>query len=79
MSTPDSGLDMESKRAHIEKLGRERPAKFKTALAEILFCYSVIASQFMAVSPLLVNVELQALTCFNRSTLSLASMSSFLS
>ena len=57
MSTPDSGLDMESKRAHIEKLGRERPAKFKTALAEILFCYSVIASQFMAVSPLLVHVE----------------------
>ena len=51
MSTPDSGLEMEGKRAHIEKLGRERPAKFKTALAEILFCYSVIASQFMAVRP----------------------------
>ena len=34
----------------IERLGRERPAKLKSSGAEILFCYSIIASQFMAVS-----------------------------
>lgn len=39
----------ESDRAHIGRLGRERPAKFKSFGAELAFCYSVIASQFMSV------------------------------
>ncbi len=40
----------ESERQRIERLGRERPAKLKSIGAEIFFCYSVIASQFMAIS-----------------------------
>lgn len=36
----------------LERLGRERPAKFKSVKAEVAFCYSVVASQFMAVSHL---------------------------
>lgn len=39
----------ESEQARIERLGRERPAKFKSFGAELAFCYSVIASQFMSV------------------------------
>lgn len=39
----------ESDRARIERLGRERPEKFKSFGAELAFCYSVIASQFMSV------------------------------
>ncbi len=39
----------ESEQARIERLGRERPAKFKSLGAELAFCYSIIASQFMAV------------------------------
>ncbi|KAL2056888.1 hypothetical protein ABVK25_002627 [Lepraria finkii] len=42
------GEAVESKQARIERLGRERPAKFKSAGAELAFCYSIIASQFMA-------------------------------
>ena len=40
----------EAERQRLERLGRERPAKLKSFGSEILFCYSVIASQFMAVS-----------------------------
>ncbi len=40
----------ESEKARIECLGRDRPAKFKSFGAELAFCYSIIASQFMAVS-----------------------------
>lgn len=40
----------EGERQRIERLGRERPEKLKSLIAEILFCYSIIASQFMAVS-----------------------------
>lgn len=40
----------ENKKAQIERLGRERPAKFKSLWSEVLFCYSVLASQMMAVS-----------------------------
>ena len=39
----------EAERQRIERLGRERPAKLKSFTAEIFFCYSVIASQFIAV------------------------------
>ena len=43
------GEALETEQARIERLGRERPAKFKSAGAELAFCYSIIASQFMAV------------------------------
>lgn len=33
----------------IEMLGRQRPAVFKTAWAEYGFCFSLLASAFMAV------------------------------
>ena len=39
----------ESELAHIERMGRQRPSQFKSFVAELAFCYSVIASQFMAV------------------------------
>ena len=39
----------ESEHARIERLGRERPAKFKSFASELAFSYSIIASQFMAV------------------------------
>ena len=39
----------ESDQAHIDRLGRARPAKFKSFGAELAFCYSVTASQFMSV------------------------------
>jgi len=40
----------ESEAAHLERLGRERPTKFQSTWAEVAFCYSIIASQFMAAS-----------------------------
>lgn len=45
----------ESEPQRTERLGRERPAKLKSLGAEIFFCYSVIASQFMTVSLLCVE------------------------
>jgi len=42
---------LESESARIERLGRERPTKFKSFGEELAFCYSIIASQFMAVCP----------------------------
>lgn len=36
--------------ADIEKLGRQRPDAFRTSFAEIGFCFSLLASMFMAVS-----------------------------
>ncbi|KAI4192317.1 MAG: hypothetical protein LQ346_004362 [Caloplaca aetnensis] len=38
----------ETERQRLERLGRERPAKLNSLTAEVFFCYSVIASQFMA-------------------------------
>jgi hypothetical protein len=35
--------------ADIERLGRQRPAAFRTSFAEIGFCFSLLASMFMAV------------------------------
>ncbi len=46
---PGDGEALESDRARIERLGRERPPQFKSLGAELAFCYSIIASQFMAV------------------------------
>ncbi|KAI4172119.1 MAG: hypothetical protein LQ343_003767 [Gyalolechia ehrenbergii] len=37
-----------TERQRIERLGRERPAKLTSLAAEVFFCYSIIASQFMA-------------------------------
>ena len=49
IATPGDQEAPESDRARIERLGRERPAKFRSFGAELGFCYSVIASQFMSV------------------------------
>jgi hypothetical protein len=38
--------------AEIERLGRQRPDAFRTPVAEIGFCFSLLASMFMAVSAL---------------------------
>lgn len=35
----------------LDQLGRQRPAVFKNAVYEILFCSSLLVSMFMAVSP----------------------------
>ena len=39
----------EDERARIERLGRERPPKFKSLTAEICFCYSLLASMITVV------------------------------
>ena len=49
LAMPGEEEVIESEEARIERLGRERPAKFKSLGAELAFCYSIIASQFMAV------------------------------
>ena len=49
LAIPGAEEVIESEQARIERLGRERPAKFKSLAAELAFCYSIIASQFMAV------------------------------
>ena len=42
--------ESETETARIERLGRERPANFKSLWAEVAFCYSILASMLMAVS-----------------------------
>jgi hypothetical protein len=42
------GVD-EDEKARIERLGRERPPKFKSLTAEISFCYSLLASMITVV------------------------------
>ncbi|KAI9713848.1 MAG: hypothetical protein M1820_000578 [Bogoriella megaspora] len=44
-SNEHESLDLESEEARIERLGRERPAKFPTLWKEIGFCFSVVMSQ----------------------------------
>ena len=39
----------EEEKARIERLGRERPANFKSIWSEVAFCYSIVASMIMAV------------------------------
>ena len=39
----------EEEKARIERLGRERPANFKSIWSEVAFCYSIVASIIMAV------------------------------
>ena len=38
----------EPENARLERLGRERPLRFKSFGAELAFCYSILASEFMA-------------------------------
>lgn len=45
-SPPSEETELE----RVERLGRERPAQFQSFWAEGLFIYSILASQFMAVS-----------------------------
>ena len=45
-SPPSEETELE----RVERLGRERPAQFQSVWAEGLFVYSILASQFMAVS-----------------------------
>lgn len=49
MAPDDAAAEGESMQARIERLGRERPAKFKTVWTEIGFCFSLLASMVMAV------------------------------
>ena len=42
----------ESESARLERLGRQRPAQFKTIWSEVAFAYSILASQMMAVRSL---------------------------
>jgi len=68
----------ESEEARIERLGRERPAKFKSVGAELAFCYAILASQFMAVCHASkIPTPIADLTT-NRNTSSPASTSFFL-
>ena len=43
------GAGVEEEKARIERLGRERPANFKSIWSEAAFCYSIVASMIMAV------------------------------
>ena len=43
------GEGEESMQARVERLGRQRPAKFKTIWAEIGFCFSLLTSMVTAV------------------------------
>ena len=63
-------------RARIERMGRERPTKFKSLGAELTFCYSVIASQFMIVSSVAATpLKRERALTRNRNILSLVSTS----
>ena len=44
-----NGDDDESQEARIERLGRERPEKFRTIWAEIGFVFSIVMSQVLTV------------------------------
>ncbi|KAK0650303.1 Drug resistance protein [Lasiodiplodia hormozganensis] len=46
-SSPEAGVRCNSP-VDVEKLGRQRPAVFKTNYAEYCFCFSLLASMFMA-------------------------------
>lgn len=49
MATAGDEEAPEADRARIERLGRDRPPRFKSLGAELAFCYSVIASPIMSV------------------------------
>lgn len=43
--------ELNSGQGDIEKLGRERPAVFKNIFMEVGFCFSILASNLVSVSP----------------------------
>lgn len=43
--------ELNSSQGDIEKLGRERPAVFKNIFMEVGFCFSILASNLVSVSP----------------------------
>lgn len=45
----EEGRRLPSTNFDLEKLGRQRPEAFASALSEILFCFSLLGSMFMAV------------------------------
>jgi hypothetical protein len=45
----------------LEALGRQRPVVFKTMLSEIGFCFSLLASMFMAVRNVIINASQEGL------------------
>ena len=67
----------ETEEARIDRLGRERPPQFKSAWAEYLFCYSILASQFMAVTlPFALRIDTLGVNCVDRNISYPASTSS---
>lgn len=46
-STPSSQLEGESEAARIERLGRQRPEKFRSIWIEIAFVFSITVSQLL--------------------------------
>lgn len=42
---------MDSSQGDMEKLGRKRPAVFKNIFMEVGFCFSILASNLVSVSP----------------------------
>jgi hypothetical protein len=59
-------IDEETHEARIERLGRQRPEKFKTLWAEIGFVFSIVMSQVMTVSLLSIVIETSHLYSANR-------------
>lgn len=48
--TPRQGDEAAIRKSELERLGRQRPEAFPTAISEILFCTSMLASMLMSVS-----------------------------
>jgi hypothetical protein len=52
----DPGVEA-SESQRLEQLGRERPKCFVTWYSELAFCFSVVMSQILAVSRMLLSIE----------------------
>ena len=63
--------DEETHEARIERLGRQRPEKFKTLWAEIGFVFSIVMSQVMTVSLFSIVIETSHLYSANRARMML--------
>lgn len=63
---------MDSSQGDIEKLGRKRPAVFKNIFMEVGFCFSILASNLVSVSPfaiLAIPLPAKPLTAYSRVSL----------
>jgi len=49
LSSPSDLEEEEGAEARYERLGRERPAKFKSAWTEVCFVFSIVMSQILTV------------------------------